>query len=164
MSISSPQTQSPSRSFSISNPSSSRNNPISLRIYKAIGTSFDDPASREALEIASSFYAPSKGKGKALDGVDGEEEGAGGEPMRRTLKGQSAAMARKYLKRDVEARLAGGSRQFLEAFGEVDKVSLVEPPCLLLWAVMMYVGALVIDLNVETRCVTRTYARNANPL
>ncbi|WVF66103.1 hypothetical protein IAT40_000842 [Kwoniella sp. CBS 6097] len=149
-----PNIGSPSRSLSLSLSApaplpSSRNNPISLRIYKAIGTSFDDPSSREALEIASSFYAPGspssaslldKGKGKAgSQGVieeDGEgdgdgdgDHGAGGQgrdvvlglPQRRTLKGQSAATARKYLKRDVEGTLAGGSQKFLEAFGEVDQ-------------------------------------------
>ena len=110
----------PDRSYAYSNAvptQSSRHNSISLRIYKAIGTSFDDPGSREALEIASSFYAPSlKGKERA-EGVDDEDI-----PERRTLKGQTAAMARKHLKRDVEARLAGGSRRFLQAFGEVDQV------------------------------------------
>jgi hypothetical protein len=107
-------------------PAVSRNNPISLRIYKAIGTSFEDRAAREALEIASGFYS-SKGKAKAND-LSGETEGEGGGglgevvPVRRTLRGQSAAAARKNLKRDVEARLAGGSQRFLDAFGEVDKV------------------------------------------
>ncbi|KAK8861721.1 hypothetical protein IAR55_002544 [Kwoniella newhampshirensis] len=151
---------SPSRSFSLSVPSStpaplpsSRNNPISLRIYKAIGTSFDDPSSREALEIASSFYSSpvdskgkGKGKGRAEDsGVNGngygdkngnrddtgqhveinddldEQQEDDGLPRRRTLKGQSASMARKWLKKDVEATLVGGSKRFLEAFGEVDQ-------------------------------------------
>ncbi|WVQ77320.1 hypothetical protein IAR50_007004 [Cryptococcus sp. DSM 104548] len=100
---------------------SNRTNPISLRIYKAIGTSFDDADSREALEIASSIYAPHdlKGKGKAED-MDGQEEEEG-LSKRRTLKGQSAATARKYLKRDVESSLAAGSLKFLEAFEEVDK-------------------------------------------
>lgn len=115
-------TRSQSLAYSTATPPpapSSRHNPISLRIYKAIGTSFDNPGSREALEIASSFYAPSiKGKEKA-DAVELDDEAL---PERRTLKGQTAAMARKHLKRDVEARLAGGTRKFLEAFGEVDKV------------------------------------------
>lgn len=137
----------PARSLSQSGPSSSitqtsvssRNNPISLRIYKAIGTTFDDPGSREALEIVSNFYAPGKGKEKAIDPdttggdvfgtgigpLDSDEAADGGEivPRRRTLKGQSAAMARKHLKRDVERKLAEGSQRFLAAFGEVDKVS-----------------------------------------
>lgn len=43
-------------------------------------------------------------------------------PRRRTLKGQSAATARKHLKKDVEKKLAEGSRKFLDAFGEVDQV------------------------------------------
>ncbi len=122
-----PSMSHPTRSLSLSQPTytpprvpSTRHNPISLRIYKAIGTSFDDPGSREALEIASSFYAPSvKGKEKAEDHEDD------GLPEGRSLKGQTAAMARKHLRRDVEGRLAGGSRKFLEAFGEVDKVSRV---------------------------------------
>jgi hypothetical protein len=33
-------------------------------------------------------------------------------------------MARKYLKKDVERKLADGSERFLNAFGEVDQVSL----------------------------------------
>ena len=126
----------PSRSLSQSGPSSSfappsslsssRNNPISLRIYKAIGTTFDDVGSREALELVSSFYAPThsiKGKekeiGDLVNGHDDDEE----LPRRRTLKGQSAATARKYLKKDVERKLAEGSRKFLDAFGEVDQVN-----------------------------------------
>lgn len=96
----------------------SRNNPISLRIYKALGTTFDDPSSREALEIAASFYAP-------RDLLEGEEgDVVWEEQPRRTLRGQSAVMARKYLKRDVEMKLAESSQRFLDAFGEVDKVSI----------------------------------------
>lgn len=90
-----------------------------MRIYKAIGTNFDDRASREALEIASSFYS-SKGKAKADATSSAASDGDDIVPVRRTLRGQSAATARKNLKRDVEARLAGGSQRFLEAFGEVD--------------------------------------------
>lgn len=119
----------PSSSFATPSLSSSRNNPISLRIYKAIGTTFDDAGSREALELVSNFYAPTvstKGKEKELvvngngigNGYAEEEE----LPRRRTLKGQSAATARKYLKKDVEKKLAEGSRKFLDAFGEVDQV------------------------------------------
>jgi hypothetical protein len=97
----------------------SRNNPISLRIYKALGTTFDDPSSREALEIAASFYAPAESNAH----LNGEDLDDGLEKPRRTLKGQSAAMARRYLKRDVEMKLAESSQRFLDAFGEVDQVS-----------------------------------------
>ncbi|ORX35318.1 putative intra-golgi transport-related protein [Kockovaella imperatae] len=119
------------RSTSISIPSSSipvpttasRNNPLSLRIYKAIGTTFDDPSSREALEIASQLYA-GKGKAKAKASVNGFEAGEDEDDwglQRRAAKGESAAMARKYLKKDVENKMASGSLKFLEIFGEVDK-------------------------------------------
>ncbi|WWC58354.1 uncharacterized protein I303_100894 [Kwoniella dejecticola CBS 10117] len=126
-----PPTGSPSRSLSLSLSAptaipSSRTNPISLRIYKTVGTSFDDPSSREALELVSSFYSSSsstiKGKGKSdqQDGFtsDNVEEGL---PRRRTLKGQSAATARKWLKKDIESTLATGSQNFLKAFAEVDE-------------------------------------------
>jgi hypothetical protein len=121
-------------------PAGGRANPI----YKALGTSFDDPGSREALEIASSFYAPvqaqaqaqspgkEKGKAKADEG-DGTDQGVTVDPLvqRRTLRAplgvtgrtSAAAMARTQLKRDVETKLATGSQKFLEAFGEVDNVS-----------------------------------------
>jgi hypothetical protein len=82
------------------------------------------------LELVSSFYAPTtsvKGKekernetGHVENGYELEEDEA---PRRRTLKGQSASMARKYLKKDVERKLADGSGKFLKAFGEVDQVS-----------------------------------------
>jgi len=42
------------------------------------------------------------------------------------VAGESAARARKNLRRDMENKLAEGSRQFLKAFGEVDQVSI---PC-----------------------------------
>ena len=103
----------------------SRNNPLSLRIYKTLGTTFDDPASREALEIASSLYA---GKGKAKATANGDDQPNGKDDdewgmQRRAAKGESAAMARKYLKKDLESKMAEGSQKFLEAFGEVDKAS-----------------------------------------
>jgi hypothetical protein len=113
-------TPSRSSTINISAPTApSRNNPISLRIYKALGTTFDDPSSREALEIAASFYAP---RDDTL--ANGDEVDGWGDQPRRTLKGQSAMMARRYLKRDVEMKLAESSQRFLDAFGEVDKVSL----------------------------------------
>lgn len=130
-----------SRTYSTPLPSASRSNPISLRIYKALGTNFDDPASREALEIASSFYvtpppapstSPDKGKARALPKDEDEDDDHDGQGIdgdsiwKRSLRGDStsdgsAAMARKYLKRDIEAKLAEGSQRFLEAFTEVDK-------------------------------------------
>jgi len=41
------------------------------------------------------------------------------------VPGESAARARKNLRRDMENQLAEGSRRFLEALGEVDAVSCV---------------------------------------
>lgn len=152
---------------------SSRNNPISLRIYKAIGTNFDDPGSREALEIVSTFYAPTvsanhKGKEKAgpLQNGDAEESDVFGTlrddeedgdmiPKRRTLKGQSAAMARKYLKRDIERKLAEGSQKFLHAFGEVDQVSA---------GPQRPFRQQSTDAAPETQRAARAYAGDADPV
>ncbi|KAJ6626835.1 oligomeric complex COG6 [Mycena sp. CBHHK59/15] len=107
-------------------------NPISLRLYKVLGTNFDDEATREALQTLSELYATSvtvKGK-ETLRNVEDEEidedlsrpvalvlDGL----LTEAIPGESAARARKNLRRDMEKKLAEGSRQFLMAFGEVDQ-------------------------------------------
>lgn len=111
-------------------------NPVSLRLYKVLGTNFDDDATREALQTLSDLYAtpgPSKGKEthRATSDVDeGNDEEwikatATHEVLPESVPGESAARARKNLRRDMELKLAEGSRQFLKAFGEVDQVCLL---------------------------------------
>ena len=123
-------------------------NPISLRLYKVLSANFDDDATREALDTLAELYAPStsaggsgqgvngKGKEVKLDGrhegdVEDEVEGVPGAKANGLVAaatvdegtpGDIAARARKNLRRDVESKLAESSRQFLTAFGEVDKV------------------------------------------
>ncbi|KAH9945786.1 oligomeric complex COG6 [Epithele typhae] len=98
------------------------------------------PASAAASSSGAIDGHPRGGKGKRLsldgDGYgDGDEErertlsGAAGKPnglvaratLEETLPGDIAARARKNLRRDVENKLAESSRQFLQAFSEVDK-------------------------------------------
>ncbi|KAJ7293752.1 oligomeric Golgi complex subunit 6 [Mycena rebaudengoi] len=107
-------------------------NPVSLRLYKVLGTNFDDEATREALQTLSELYATStiaKGK-EALRNVDDDEleeewmkssSVIPDELLTEAIPGESAARARKNLRRDMEQKLAEGSRQFLKAFGEVDQ-------------------------------------------
>jgi hypothetical protein len=122
--------------------STTRNHPISLRIYKSVGVSFDDPSSYSALQTASSFYSSQVSPSPLTNGASASTSSSTPVPrikspsestsepstevgeaftLRRTMKGQSASTARKFLKKDVEARLASGSSRFLEAFGEVDQ-------------------------------------------
>lgn len=75
---------------------------VSLRLYKVLSTNFDDGDTQQALGTLSELYGT-----VIAEGVPGE----------------SAAKARKYLRRDMENKLAEGSRKFLEALGEVDSVS-----------------------------------------
>ena len=132
-----------SRIPSLSSPQSQ--NPISLRLYKVLSANFDDDATREALDTLAELYAPStKGtkskevKADAEADGDAEEEldvtggsvlkpmgvvaAASPPPFDESVAGDIAARARKSLRRDVESKLAESSRQFLQAFGEVDKV------------------------------------------
>lgn len=118
-------------------------NPISLRLYKVLGANFDDEATREALNTLAELYAPPSaphtgvGKGKdvtrdldADKDADEEYELNGLKPtglaapagVEEAAAGDIAARARKNLRRDVESKLAESSKQFLKAFGEVDKV------------------------------------------
>lgn len=119
-------------------------NPISLRLYKVLGTNFDDDATREALQTLSELYATSSTlKGKEIlrnvEEDEVEEEWAkpsglvAGELLTEAVPGESAARARKNLRRDMERKLAEGSHQFLEAFGEVDQVRPASPHSLLLY-------------------------------
>ncbi|KAH9852707.1 oligomeric complex COG6 [Lenzites betulinus] len=111
-------------------------NPISLRLYKVLSANFDDDASREALDTLAELYAPptstaaAKGKDVKHD-ADAEEDDeasvakptglVGPSGVGEVAAGDLAARARKNLRRDVESKLAESSKQFLTAFGEVDK-------------------------------------------
>ncbi|KAJ7456593.1 oligomeric Golgi complex subunit 6 [Mycena latifolia] len=107
-------------------------NPVSLRLYKVLGTNFDDEATREALQTLSELYASSaatvKGKEPLRNVEDDELEEELIKPsgvaadglLTEAVPGESAARARKNLRRDMERKLAEGSHQFLRAFGEVD--------------------------------------------
>lgn len=136
------QVSPPSRFVSYSSPSSSQSqlqgqgqgqtqNPISLRLYKVLNTTFEDADTKEALRTLSELYAPpaSQAKGKEVKLTEQEQDrvslgdleesnGAVGE----NVPGELAARARRSLRRDVENKLAESSRSFLRAFGEVDKV------------------------------------------
>jgi conserved oligomeric Golgi complex subunit 6 len=119
-------------------------NPISLRLYKVLGTNFNDEASREALRTLSDLYVsvppPGSQKGKEVqreidevDDDDAEDDALWGKSsvgandcgFLENIPGESASRARKNLRRDMENKLAEGSRQFLKAFGEVDQVGIL---------------------------------------
>lgn len=126
--------------------SSHSQNPVSLRLYKVLSANFDDEATKQALDTLAELYAPpSRPSGKKataakadaeLDGEQDEPElsdcdalstsvrlGASAAVHEELVSTDVAARARKNLRRDVESKLAESSRQFLKAFGEVDKVS-----------------------------------------
>ena len=127
-------------------------NPISSRLYKILGTSYDDPAIKEALETLSELYSTPddfRASGSQLQSVKGKNVDREGVAATRaeadeldtldainakavskvtgTASGTGiAARARKNLRRDAELKLNQGTQQFLRAFKEVDKVR-VEP-------------------------------------
>ncbi len=95
-------------------PRQTTRNPISLRLYKVLGTNYGDPSTRDALLSISKFYSTQPAAG---DGGD------------QTKHGELAARARKNLRRDLDNRLADGSQQFLRAFQGVDEVRECNPAC-----------------------------------
>jgi hypothetical protein len=123
-------------------------NPISLRLYKVLGTNYSDESTRQALQTLSElYYTPavvaqtSLGKGKEKgkkDAEEWEEDDDQAEVLasptaarmapdssasfKEAIPGEAAARARKNLRRDMEHKLATGSRQFLQAFEKVDQV------------------------------------------
>ncbi|KAF9267497.1 oligomeric complex COG6 [Marasmius fiardii PR-910] len=101
-------------------------NPIQLRLYKVLGTNFDDQATREALQTLSELYATN---GTLTEGQTAEEDSKLREellPVKpvplyvESTPGETAARARKHLKRDMEKQLTEGSHQFLQVFKELD--------------------------------------------
>jgi conserved oligomeric Golgi complex subunit 6 len=118
-------------------------NPLSLRLYKVLGARYDDPSTREAIEILSSLYAPapptptgttrprrntirSRADGNFSDDSDDERPTAlplsSGIVDKDTASEEVAARARKNLRKDMEDKLAQSSRMFLAAFSEVNQV------------------------------------------
>jgi hypothetical protein len=143
-----------------SSPAPIARNPVALRIYKVLGATFNDEASKEALltltELYSSPTTPGKGKEVQQDAVGGPGEGPTSNGALSFLDGappgETAARARKNLRRDVEAKLAESSQKFLRAFGEVDQVCVCS----------VRVGPPRRTQNIaETRHATITYIRNA---
>ena len=104
-------------------------NPVALRLYKILGTSFDDIATREALQTLSDLYVQNnspeeKPPDPTQEGANSDESGIKKRPaFFNIVSGELAARARKNLRRDMENKLAQGSQQFLKTLGEVDDVS-----------------------------------------
>ncbi|KAI3612712.1 conserved oligomeric golgi complex subunit 6 [Moniliophthora roreri] len=124
-----PSSSTPATDDRKSSISSQSRNPVSLRLYKVLGTSFDDQATREALQTLSDLYANTERK---VDGPVAEEEVESLENSAKRLSiskeaahgesipGETANRARKNLRRDMEKQLAEGSHHFLQIFKELD--------------------------------------------
>lgn len=146
--ISSPtdtRTPTPSSQLQPSTPNESRN-PVSLRLFKVLGANYDDPSTKEALEIISSLYISPRGasasttlKPSKVTSPKGTSDEAGDESDddKTTIMTTNASTlvsdfdvggvvgrARRNLRRDMENKLAQSSRKFLTAFSEVNKVGL----------------------------------------
>jgi hypothetical protein len=137
-------TMDPTRSEAIHSLNEAGRNPLSLRLFKVLGARYDDPTTHEALEILSNLYAPtssSRGEPKrtnfnnATSSDDSDEEEQVVRPLpaislagRGSLIEDSAARARRNLRKDMETKLAQSSRMFLAAFSEVDQVCVSTRP------------------------------------
>ena len=120
-------SQSPQRTRTTQTPQS--RNPVAVRLYKVLNTKFDDEDTKQALQTLSQLYtSPVKAKEVQFTVAladDEEEDIVSPVPsvtQFEAVPGESAARARKNLRRDMENKLAEGSRKFLEALGEVDSV------------------------------------------
>ena len=121
----------------------SSRNPVALRLYKILGTNFDDEGTRQALKTVSELYGPSstahltsrKHVKPSTDSDSDEDEEQDTSATQNTfadtflgsanVPGDTAARARKHLRHDVENKLTEASHKFLKAFGEVDQVRFV---------------------------------------
>ncbi|KAF8638929.1 hypothetical protein AX17_001841 [Amanita inopinata Kibby_2008] len=110
-----------------SSPQAQGRNPIALRLYKILGTNFDDVATREALQTLSELYSQGSTLKERLpdSSVEGTEENESGSTKKTaastTVSHELAMWARKNLRRDMENKLAEGSQQFLKVLREVNE-------------------------------------------
>lgn len=123
-------------------------NPVSVRLYKVLGTNYDDEGTKQALRTLSDFYAPAPPAGVTTasardedDDDDWEDDepstpnvharvaSAGHETVAASAPapviGELASRARNNMRRDVDRKLAEGSRKFLDAFRDVDQVCVL---------------------------------------
>lgn len=114
-------------------------NPTSLRIYKILGTSFNDPGTQDALRTVSELYAPEalaarSSKEASTDATEDSPLQPHHEPPSLSSRVNStsqdlthgiediAAAARQNLRKDTEKRLTDTSRKYLTALGEINAV------------------------------------------
>lgn len=106
---------------------------VSLRLYKVLGATFEDDATREALSSLSDLYSPSGSPSvvstihDAVDEVDMESVKDVPNFLRGAPPGDTAAKARRHLRRDIERKMEEGSLRFLSAFSVVDQVRITKP-------------------------------------
>jgi hypothetical protein len=117
-------------------PSPLARNPVSLRLYKVLGATFEDEATKEALSTLSDLYSPSESPAvisakkedvvvtEGVDEVDVDSTKDVPSFLRGAPPGDTAAKARKHLRRDIESKMEEGSLRFLAAFGMVDQVRI----------------------------------------
>jgi hypothetical protein len=117
-------------------PSPLSRNPVSLRLYKVLGATFEDEATKETLSTLSDLYSPSEPQAAVstakedvvvpdvVDEVDMDSAKDVPSFLRGAPPGDTAAKARKHLRRDIESKMEEGSLRFLAAFGVVDQVSI----------------------------------------
>ncbi|KAF8322621.1 oligomeric complex COG6 [Clavulina sp. PMI_390] len=115
-------------------PNNATRNPLSLRLYKSLSSSFQDATSQEALDTLSSLYGPPK-TAPRLPAPPTDDEDSSSDDEADALAGESglfnqsvplgditvAERARKNSRRDVEQQLISSSIRFLHAFGEVNQ-------------------------------------------
>jgi hypothetical protein len=130
-----PSSYSPSRNAGTSVSAPQTRNPITIRLRKILGTNFTDEATTEALRTLSELYgtlpqsqSPSSISDPKTQTPDSDEDWSDETVTHLTVEdhreglNETASRARKNLRRDLENKLAQGSKQFLQAFSEVDQV------------------------------------------
>jgi hypothetical protein len=87
---------------------STTRNPLNLKVNRLLSANLEDAGTRAALDTLGEFERQA-----VQDGTPATKGGIGG------------ALRRGGLRKEVEGRMAEGSREFLEAFSEVNDVSLI---------------------------------------
>lgn len=90
---------------------STTRNPLHLKVNRLLSANLDDASTRAALDTLGEFE--SSGSTLIDNDLNDNKKGTGG---------IGAALRRGGLRKEVEGRMAEGSKEFLEAFSEVNDV------------------------------------------
>lgn len=110
-----------------STPATGARNPLNLKVNRILSANYEESGTRRALDTLGDFERDELSGTNIAAVFGGEGDGARKKPNYQQGR-MGMALQQGGLRKEVESRMAEGSRSFLAAFSEVNDVSAAVPP------------------------------------